>query len=173
MKTKTATPSRRPKGARIDERAVYQANMARLLLAAFRWFEDGLFYVLDEAGWPGIRRPHSAVFGHLDKEGTRESELARRIGVTRQSVHQTVMELRDMGLVELVTDPSNASAKLVVVTPLGRKQSRVALKAFADLEAELARRIGKARVRELRRILELEWDLPVGKRTTSAHLKRT
>ncbi len=169
---KTATALRRAVRAPSERRPDRPVNMARLLLRAFRWFEDGLLYRLDEAGWPAIRISHSAVFGHLDKEGTRESELARRIGVTRQSVHQTVLELKDMGLVELVTDPSNRSAKLVVVTPLGRRQSRVALNAFADLESELARRVGKAGVRELRRILELDWGLPVGKRTTSAHLKR-
>lgn len=86
---------------------------------------------------------HLAVFGYLDRDGTRESELARRIGITRQSVHQTVMELKEMGLVELVPDRSNRSAKLVVVTPLGRAHSRVALKAFEDLEVEFSRRIGK------------------------------
>lgn len=147
-------------------------NMARLLQGAFRWFEEGLFFQLDEAGWQGIRIPHSAVFGHLDVEGTREAELARRIGVTRQSVHQTVLELKSMGLVDLVTDPSNRSAKLVVITPRGRDHVHVALKVFADLETELAQRIGTAQARELRRILELDWGLPLGEQTTSAHLRR-
>ncbi len=170
---KAVSASRRPVGPEREQRgAARPANMARLLLRAFRWFEDGLFSALDEAGWSGVRRPHSAIFGHLDKEGTTESELARRIGITRQSVHQSVSELKAMGLVELLPCPSNRSAKLVVVTPLGREQHRVALKAFADLEAELGRRIGRAQVAELRRILELDWGLPVGEQTTSDHLKK-
>lgn len=163
----------KPSGRTTDQgRAARPANTARLLHGAFRWFEDGLFFLLDEAGWPRIRMPHSAVFAHLDQEGTRESELARRIGVTRQSLHQTVLELRDMGLVDLTPDPSNRSAKLVVLSPLGQEHVRVALSAFAALEAELARRIGTAHVRELRQILQLDWGPTVGDQATSAHLRR-
>ncbi len=165
--------SRHPVRAENEPRgAARPANMALLLMRAFRWFEDGLLIQLDAAGWSGARRPHSAIFGHLDREGTTESELARRIGITRQSVHQTVSELRAMGLVELLPCPANRSAKLVVLTPHGREQVRAALTAFAALEAELAARLGEGAVRDLRRILESDWGPPVGEQTTSDHLKK-
>ena len=100
------------------------------------------------------------VFAYLDADGTRPSELARRIGVTRQAVHQTVNELVEMGLVELAPDPTNRRAKLVTLTPYGQRNVEAALKAFADIEAELASRIGAERVQELRKTLESDWGPP-------------
>src|SRR5687768_2628854 len=119
-----------------------EQNLARLLLNGFRWFDAGLLNRLAAAGWPGLRGSHSQVFAHLDQDGTRIAELARRLGVTRQTAHQSVRELRGMGLVELVPDPSNASARLVVLTKRGRENVNAARLAFVELEAELKKRLG-------------------------------
>jgi DNA-binding MarR family transcriptional regulator len=136
--------------------------MPRLLLRGLRWFEEGLFALLAEEGWPGIGLTHSAIFGNLDKRGTRESELARRIGVSRQSVHETIRDLQRLELVELIPDSTNRSAKLVVLTPTGRRHVRAAVRAFATLEEELAHRIGARAARELRWALERDWGTPLG-----------
>ena len=133
------------------------ANLGELLLAAFRWFDVRLVARLHAAGFPELRRSHSLVFAHLDADGTRISEVARRAGITRQAAHQTVAELVELGLVELVPDPSNRSAKLVLPTERGRESIRVAVAAYAELEDELARRIGRKRAAELRRALEADW----------------
>ena len=135
-------------------------NLGQLLLRAFQWFDDGLLGQLHAGGWPPITRSHSMVFAHLDKEGTRPSEIARRIGVSRQAIHQVVRELEDMGLVAMEPDPTHRKAKLVVLTPLGRGSVTEALKAFANLEAELARRIGRRQVEVIRRALEADWGRP-------------
>jgi len=142
----------------------YSPPLIDLSLRAFRWFEDGLLRRLDEAGWPKITRAHSLVFAHLDLEGTRPSELARRIGISRQAVHQTVGELVELGLVELAPDPASRRAKLVVLTPLGRRRVAEAHGIFGELEGELARRIGRKSVTELRRALEADWGAPVARR---------
>lgn len=134
--------------------------MAALLLHAFRWFEDGLLVKLAEAGWPGIRRRHSTLFGHLDPRGTRPAELARRIGVSRQAIHETIRELEAFGLVEQVPDPGHGRAKIVVLTARGRENVRAAHTAFAELENELRARIGAAEVAALRATLEHEWGPP-------------
>lgn len=132
-----------------------------LSLRAYRWFQDGLPTRLEEAGWPEITRAQSNLFGHLGREGTRPSELARRIGVTRQAVHQTAQELIELGFVELAPDPTSRRAKLVVLTPRGRELVTEARAILRDLENELARRIGRKSVTELRRALEADWGQPV------------
>jgi len=142
----------------------YSPPLIDLLLRSFRWFEDGLLARFEEAGWPEITRAHSLVFAHFDREGTRPSELARRIGISRQAVHQTVGELVELGLVELAPDPASRRAKLVVLTPLGRRRVAEAHGIFGELEGELARRIGRKSVTELRRALEADWGAPVARR---------
>ena len=136
-------------------------TLCNLLLAGFRWFDTALLNALHRAGYEGIRRPHSLAFAHLDRVGSaRISELARMMGVTRQSAHQTVQELRDMGLVELRPDPTNASALLVAPSTEGRRSIRIARRRYDDLERELARRIGEASYNGLRRALEMDWGDP-------------
>jgi DNA-binding MarR family transcriptional regulator len=136
-------------------------TLGNLLLGGFRWFDTALLNELARAGFTELRRPHSLVFAVLDQSGpTRIAEVARRLGITRQSAHQTVQELREMGLVELVRDPTNASARLVVPTSLGKRSIRTARRRYAELERELGRRISKDAVRALRRALERDWGEP-------------
>jgi DNA-binding MarR family transcriptional regulator len=134
-----------------------QVNLGQLLLRAFRWFDESLVSALHAAGWPEVTRAHSLVFAQLGPGGTRTAEIARRAGVSRQAVHQSVRELQRLGLVELVPDPANRSAKLVVATDRGRQSTRVALATLAALEVELTRRLGRRRVQALREALEADW----------------
>jgi DNA-binding MarR family transcriptional regulator len=134
-----------------------QTNLGQLLLRAFRWFDERLIAALHAAGWPELTRAHSLVFAHLDPRGTRTAELARRAGISRQAVHQTVQELRRLGLVSLVPDPTNRSAKLVVPTDRGQASIRVAKATLANLEDELAQRLGRDHVQALRQALEADW----------------
>jgi DNA-binding MarR family transcriptional regulator len=134
-----------------------QVNLGQLLLRAFRWFDESLVNALHAAGWPEVTRAHSLVFAQLDATGTRTAEIARRAGVSRQAVHQTVRELQRLGLVELVPDPANRSAKLVLATDRGRQSTQVALATLAALEVELTQRLGERRVQALREALEADW----------------
>ena len=142
----------------------YSLPLIDLLLRGFRWFEDGLLSRLAEAGWPEITRAHSLVFAHLDSEGTRPSELARRIGISRQAVNQTLGELVALGLIEVVPDPASLRSKLVVLTPTGKTTVGSAHAVFSELEDALAGRIGRASVTELRRALEADWGAPASRR---------
>ena len=107
---------------------------------------------------PGTR--HSALFAALDRDGTRPAELARRLGVTRQSVHQTLHELVDMGLLKLIADPVDRRATIAQLTPQGREHLRVARRIFRDLERELEDRIGTKNAEALRCSLSLDWGDP-------------
>jgi DNA-binding MarR family transcriptional regulator len=134
-----------------------RTNLGQLLLRAFRWFDESLIAALHAAGWPELTRAHSLIFAHLDPGGTRTAELARRAGSSRQAVHQTVQELQRLGLVRLVPDPTNRSAKLVVPTDRGQASIRVAKTTLANLEDELAQRLGRQHVQALRQALQADW----------------
>jgi DNA-binding MarR family transcriptional regulator len=134
-----------------------QTNLGQLLLRAFRWFDESLVRALHAAGWPELTRAHSLIFAQLNTKGTRTAEIARRAGISRQAVHQTVQELQRLGLVRLVPDPTNRSAKLVVPTDRGRDSIHMAKATLADLEGQLAQRLGRQRVQALRQALEADW----------------
>ena len=108
----------------------------------------------------GLPRSHSLVFAHLDANGTRPAEIARRAGISRQAVGQTVAHMKSMGLVKLAPDPTNRRARLVQPTAKGRKALERTGTGSAAAEKVLSRRIGAARVKSLREALEQDWGTP-------------
>jgi DNA-binding MarR family transcriptional regulator len=108
----------------------------------------------------GLARSHSLVFAHLDADGTRPAEIARRAGISRQAVGQTVAQMKSQGLVKLAPDPTNRRARLVQPTAKGRKALERTGTGSSAAEKVLSRRIGASRVKALREALEQDWGSP-------------
>ena len=68
-----------------------------------------------------------------------------------------VHRLVTLGLLEVGPNPRSGRSKLVLLTPEGLTRRRQAMALVADLEDELARRIGRRRVAALRDALEQDW----------------
>ena len=139
-----------------------QTNLARLLLSRFRWFDRALLATLHDRLGVKLTSAQSLLFATLPVEGARQSDLAHRLGVSRQAVNELVGGLEQQGLVEVVPDPDSGRAKLVRPTTQGRESIEVALEIFAQLEAELRARIGDRRVDQLRGALDASWGEPPG-----------
>lgn len=130
------------------------------LLAAADWFNDSLSTAMEAAGWPFLSRSQSLVFVSLDDDGTRPAELARRLGITRQSMQELLRKLRDHGLITIDVDPADGRATIVRLAPRAHILGRDAAVISARLEAELAERIGSDTVDQLRAALECDWGDP-------------
>lgn len=135
-------------------------NVPQLLASAKRWFDDALHNSMRHSGEQPVTVAQAAVFANLDAAGTSVAELARRIGTTRQSVHQAVHGLIGMGLLEQVPDPTSARNRLVRVTEEGARVHHKALRTIEAIERELATRIGRDAVTALRAALDQPWDTP-------------
>jgi len=135
--------------------------MGRLLLEAFNWFDESLLASLKEQGWPELSHSQSMVMAHLGKGGIRISELARRLGVSRQAAQKSVKELERLKLLKTEVDPTNSSAKTVVLTTQGKANVAAALNAFSEIEIQLSRRIGDSDLTSMRMTLEKDWGAPI------------
>lgn len=135
-------------------------NVPQLLASAKRWFDDALHNSMRLSGEQPVTIAQAAVFASLDASGTSVAELARRIGTTRQSVHQAVHGLIGMGLLEQTPDPTSARNRLVRVTEEGDRVHRKALRIIDAIERELATRIGEDAVTALRDALDESWGSP-------------
>ncbi|MFB0617706.1 MarR family winged helix-turn-helix transcriptional regulator [Streptomyces sp. AGS-58] len=136
------------------------ANLPQLLSEGRRWFEDALFASMEAAGEQPVTTAQASVFAMLDAEGTTVSELARRVGVTRQTAHQAVHGLIGMGLLEQTPDPGSARRRLIRTTPEGRRVHERAQATIRVIETALAERIGPAAARALREALTCDWGQP-------------
>ncbi|MGW0363959.1 MarR family winged helix-turn-helix transcriptional regulator [Streptomyces sp. NPDC002990] len=135
-------------------------NLPQLLGNARRWFEEGLQAALEAAGATPVSPTQAQLFAVLDDQGTTVSELARRMGVTRQTAHQAVHGLVAIGLLEQVPDPASARQRLIRRTREGERAHRQAGIILDRLEVQLAERIGRKAVDALRATLETPWGQP-------------
>lgn len=127
-------------------------NTAALLGQAYSRLGHRIVDGVVAAGYP--QRPaHSAVFAHIDIDGTRLTELALRANVTPQAMGQLVDDLERMGYVRRTPDPTDRRAKLIVLTDEGRGCLRAALATIAGIERQLEELLGRPRLSELRAAL--------------------
>ncbi|MFJ9038889.1 MarR family winged helix-turn-helix transcriptional regulator [Streptomyces sp. NPDC102406] len=135
-------------------------DLPQLLGEARRWFEEGLLAALESEGVAPVTPPQMQLFAALDEDGTPVAELARRMGVARQTVHQAAHSLVAAGLLEQVPDPASARQRLIRRTAEGRRAHERASRALDRLEERLAERIGASALAALRSALEAPWGEP-------------
>ena len=134
--------------------AAKRASTAQLLFKCARLVNERALSTLPlEGDQPRPRPAHMALFPHIALEGTRPSELARRLGVSKQAVGQLVDELQAMGVVERRPDPDDRRAKRVAFTHRGLSSLLDGLAHLRAVEAELAAAVGRDTMEQLHRAL--------------------
>lgn len=102
---------------------------------------------------PTLRRAHTSLLPHVALEGTRITDIAERMGISKQAVSQLVDDLEQQGVLARVADPDDARAKRVVFTERGRRGLFEGLSVLQKLEQELAEQVGEQTMRRLRAAL--------------------
>jgi DNA-binding MarR family transcriptional regulator len=90
--------------------------------------------------WYGDAR--GAVAAHLDPHGMSQSELVRRMGLTKQAVKQLLDGLVADGIVVREPDPEDGRGRRVVYTERGLKALREAVKVKRAIERDYRARLG-------------------------------
>jgi DNA-binding MarR family transcriptional regulator len=121
-----------------------RASTAQLLFKCARLVNERALARVP-AGGARPRPAHTQLFPHIALEGTRITEIADKLGITKQAVGQLVDDLVAWGLVRRVPDPDDARARRVVWTAKGRRGLMEGLAHLKELEGELAGALGEAR----------------------------
>ncbi|HXJ18676.1 MAG TPA: MarR family transcriptional regulator [Polyangia bacterium] len=140
----------RPKTAVIDDGGPLLGSLLR------RAYEELQGHV--EAGLGGpVRLPVLGAVGQPlfeHPEGLRPTQLAAQAGITKQSVGELIDAMEAAGYLERSRDPLDGRARLVRLTPLGRKVGSLARQRVREVEARWAERVGADRLEALRATLE-------------------
>jgi len=136
-------------------------HMLLSLLRGFYWFDEGLQNYLQTRGWPVVTRPQSMVMANLVLGVRRPSDIARNMGVSRQAIHATINQMVELGIVELVDDPSNGRVKVIAPTKMGESMRVDAQASMILMGEELGRRLGKANFLKAAHLLAEDWGPPM------------
>ncbi|MEQ4300281.1 MarR family transcriptional regulator [Plantactinospora sp. B6F1] len=103
-----------------------------------------------EAGYPDLRPVHGLAFQVLRDGGVTGTELAERLGVTKQAAGQLVDDLERRGYLRRQPHPGGGRRRLIVLTERAVEHLATAGRVLHTLEAELAAGVGAGDLAVLR-----------------------
>jgi DNA-binding MarR family transcriptional regulator len=133
----------------VADRETRRHDVARLLSELVRAMDAAFQARLRQLGYDDIRPSHLALLLDLDRDGARSADLARRAGMTRQSMGELVADLEALDYLERRPDPRDGRGRLVLPTGRGLILIAHARRAVLEVEASAARRVGRARFAQL------------------------
>lgn len=108
---------------------------------------------LHERGFDDLDAAHLNVFQYPGPQGARPSELATRLGVSKQALNYLLGELERLDYLERQPDPDDLRSKRVALTGRGTSAVRVIRDAVGEVEAAWAQQLGPKRFAQLRNLL--------------------
>lgn len=117
-------------------------NAGRILGDALIRFESRVLALMARAGYTETRLSHVNLTRHLDLEGTRITELARRARMTNAAMTELVDQCERLGLVLREPDPADGRVRRVCFTQAGRRWLQAFGRSLRQAERELQREIG-------------------------------
>lgn len=116
-----------------------------LLRLCWRRVRDRLHEAIRGAGFTDLQDPHLAVFSYPLPDGVRPSELAHKIGMSRQATNYLIGQMEELGYLERRATKGGGERRLVYLTDRGWQVGDVIFACLRDLEAEWAEEIGPER----------------------------
>jgi DNA-binding MarR family transcriptional regulator len=142
---------------RMSQQASAPESLIKNLAYTLYWVDESLQLTLQNAGWERMSRTKSMIMLNIIYGVTRPIQLAGNLGISRQAVHQILQEMSREGLVELIEDPNDRRAKIVVIRKTAANISRDIQRAMTAIEDEVARRIGCRALQQLLSALQKDW----------------
>ena len=100
-----------------------------------------------------LRPSHVRLLSLTPTTGMRVTDLAARVGMTKQALGELVATLQGAGLVEVTVDQRDRRVRLVRPTPAGRELQRVVESAMAEIERHWEAQVGPERWATFREVL--------------------
>jgi DNA-binding MarR family transcriptional regulator len=142
------------------------------LFQALVWLDVSLQARLHDHGWPDVSRAQSMVMLNIAGGVTRPSDIARRLGVSRQAIHTTISQMVELGMVRLEADPVDGRHKRLHLTLFGESMRADAQASMTEIMATLESRLGKNLFASLLQAFAADWGPPSDGRQPQAARRR-
>jgi DNA-binding MarR family transcriptional regulator len=108
---------------------------------------------LHEHGFDDLEPAHLIVLQYPGPQGTRPSELAARLRISKQALNYQLGQLERLGYLERRPDSEDLRSKRIVLTGRAEAAVPVIRDAVAEIESDWARQLGPERFAQLRDVL--------------------
>ena len=124
-----------------------------LLRSALREVRERIYSGVVEAGFDDLGPAHVTLFRWPGPDGVRPTELAASTDLSKQTVNGLLRDLERREYLRLDVDETDGRARIIRLTPKGKRLHRAAIRAHSEVEEDWADRLGRRRLDELRRLL--------------------
>src|SRR5881227_410849 len=135
------------------EEAVGPPLIGALLRMPWEAVQRHMLARLHERGFTDLDAAHLNVFQYPGPQGARPSELAVRLGISKQALNYLLGELERLGYLERRPDADDLRSKRVALTRRGTSAIRVIRDAVGEIETIWAHQLGPKRFAQLHNLL--------------------
>lgn len=128
----------------------YRNNLPRHLMGVSRHLQATLMHTLTEKlGYRDLRLSYEPFITLVGDSGARLTELAARLGISKQAVNQTANQIERAGYIARTPDPADGRAKIVALTAGGRELVADGSHLLAEVEQQFVDLLGKRKINKL------------------------
>ena len=127
--------------------------LGALLRVPWEAVQRRLLERLHERGFSDLDAAHLRLLQYPGPQGTRPTELAARLGMSKQALNYLLGQLERLGYLERRPDPDDQRSRRIALTERGTAAGLVMRDAVAGLEDDWAEQLGRTRFAELRGLL--------------------
>jgi len=145
----------------MEDRTILSSNspttlapqIGALLRTAWEDLIAELLEGLEEAGFDDVRVAHRTLLRDVLTGRYRPSELAARVGLSKQAANDVLREFEAGGYITLVPDPDDGRAKRIQATERGAALEMTASRLSSDVARRWAEQVGEERFAEFEQVL--------------------
>ena len=134
------------------ERAPYVGALMRVV---WEWVREEMYAGVVAAGHDDLNAAHVGLWRYPGLEGLRPSELAARVGITKQSVNELLQHLEQHGYLSRVRDETDGRARVIRLSPKGWRLQQTIYDQAGAAERRIAEILGPRRFAQLHSSLEV------------------
>jgi DNA-binding MarR family transcriptional regulator len=126
-----------------------------MMRVAWQWVRDQIYVGVIAAGYDDLNAAHVGLFRYPTFDGLRPSQLADKVGITKQSVNDLLGHLERHGYLERVPDGADGRARVIRLTSKGRRLERTINAEARAAQDRIAEILGPRRFTQLHSSLEV------------------
>lgn len=124
-----------------------------LLRLASEVGQSTLYERLEAIGYKELRSTHFRLLRYPGLDGVRPTELAQRLGTSKQAVNPLINDLERWGYLQRRPDPTDQRCRVLSLTERGRELMATIKRLHAEIEEDWEVELGRRRYQTLRRAL--------------------
>jgi DNA-binding MarR family transcriptional regulator len=126
-----------------------------LLRVVWQSVREQLYEGVVAAGFDDLNAAHVGLWRYPGLEGLRPSQLANRVGITKQSVNDLLGHLEQHGYLLREPDSADGRVRVIRLTPKGRRLEQTIYASAGAAQQRIADILGPRRFAQLHSSLEL------------------